>query len=123
MSLNKKDLRDAIAQGREAGLKHARRLPRDVKVALLALDSALQASLRALDEQAKKEKARRNRIQWVYCGDHAWVARVGTDTFRFAGTRGVVQQYVGRSGEWPEILKATSIESAFRKVRAWRKKQ
>ena len=121
MSLNKKDLRDAIAQGREAGLKHARKLPRDVKVALLALDSALQASLRALDEQAKKEKARRNRIQWVYCGEQTMVAQYKGYTYRYSGPHQRVD--LDTTAGWVQISKATSIESASRKVRAWRKKQ
>ena len=71
----------------------------------------------------KREKARRERIQWVYAGNHTYVSQVGRKTFRvvfgsgygsLSAFDGLVFVHVGKTG--------TSTESASRKIRAWRKK-
>lgn len=83
--------------------------------------SALCNAASIIDEQAKREKARSGRIQWVYCGERTMVARYKGDTYRYSGTHRRVDRDT-KTG-WVEILEATSIENASRKIRAWRKKQ
>lgn len=69
----------------------------------------------------KREKARRERIQWIYCAERIMVARYKGCTFRYLDDKGVV----GILGEhsWVFLAKATSIESATRKIRAWWRKK
>lgn len=69
----------------------------------------------------RREKARRERIQWIYAGQNLYVARVGRSTYRYSGISLIVSRWDGL--DWVEIGKAgTSVESASRKIRAWRKK-
>lgn len=74
-----------------------------------------------LADHDKQAKSRAERIQWVYCGDRTMVARYKGSTYRYSGAYRRVDR--DTKAGWVEILKATSIESASRKIRAWRKKQ
>lgn len=74
-----------------------------------------------LADHDKQAKARADRIQWVYCGDRTMVAQYKGTTYRYSGAYRRVDR--DTKAGWVEILKATSIESASRKIRAWRKKQ
>jgi hypothetical protein len=74
-----------------------------------------------LADHAKQAKARAERIQWVYCGDRTMVARYKGSTYRYSGVHRQVDADT-KSG-WVCLFPATSIESANRKIRAWRKKQ
>jgi hypothetical protein len=74
-----------------------------------------------LSERTKQAKARAERIQWVYCGDRTMVAKYKGSTYRYSGVHRQVDADT-KSG-WVCLFPATSIESANRKIRAWRKKQ
>ncbi len=74
-----------------------------------------------LADHDKQAKSRAERIQWVYCGDRTMVARYTGSTYRYSGAYRRVDR--DTKAGWVEILKATSIGSASRKIRAWRKKQ
>jgi NaMN:DMB phosphoribosyltransferase len=77
----------------------------------------LTAELPAIKQ---REKARRERIQWVYAGQNLYVARVGQSTYRYSETSYIVTRFCGIG--WTEIGKAgTSIESATRLLRRLRK--
>lgn len=67
----------------------------------------------------RREKARRERIQWVYCGARAFVARFKGRAYRYSGEHHRVDK--DTSGGWVEIGKATSIEGASRLLRRLRK--
>lgn len=83
----------------------------------VGLLSDLTETLPAIE---RREKARRERIQWVYCGDRTMVAKYKGATYRYSGAYRRVDR--DTKAGWVEILKATSVESASRKICAWRKK-
>ncbi len=85
------------------------------------VESALRNAADILAGHDKQAKARAERIQWVYCGDRTMVARYKGATYRYSGAYRRVDR--DTKAGWVEILKATSIKSASRKIRAWRKKQ
>lgn len=83
--------------------------------------SALRDAAGVLSSMADRAKARAERIQWVYCGDRTMVAKYKGSTYRYSGVHRQVDADT-KSG-WVCLFPATSIESANRKIRAWRKKQ
>ena len=74
-----------------------------------------------LADHDKQAKARADRIQWVYCAERTMVARYKGQTYRYSGVHRQVDADT-KSG-WVCLFPATSIGSASRKIRAWRKKQ
>lgn len=69
----------------------------------------------------RREKARRERIRWVYAGQNLYVARVGQSTYRYSETSYIVARWSGV--RWVDVgIAGGSTESASRKIRAWRKK-
>lgn len=66
---------------------------------------------------------RAERIQWVYAGNDTYVAQVGRRTFRVGFGRGRGSLSVHNGLAWDHVGETgTSVESASRKIRAWRKK-
>lgn len=75
-----------------------------------------------LSERTKQAKARADRIQWIETTSGPWVARIGKYTAEYSGNRRRAVVY-GADLNVIARFEATSIESASRKIRAWRKKQ
>ena len=75
-----------------------------------------------LADHAKQAKARAERIQWIETTSGPWVARIGKYTAEYSGNRRRAVVY-GADLNVVARFEATSIESASRKIRAWRKKQ
>lgn len=67
----------------------------------------------------RREKARRERIQWVYCAERTMVAEYKGQTYRYSGAAHKVDRNAKYG--WVEIGKATSIEGATRLLRRLRK--
>lgn len=107
----------------KAALPHARALLHRDDAAAISLAVGLLSDLaETLPAIEKREKARRERIQWVYAGNHTYVAIVGRTTFRcvFGAGRGVLSLFNGLA--WERFGEAgTSIESASRLIRRLRK--
>jgi hypothetical protein len=117
----KKNIREAIDEGREVGERHVESLPDDVKWALLKLDGALHVALNIIacrDKQAKKRVAR---VQWTYAAERTMVARYKRNTYRYSGATKTVD-ILGRYG-WTKLFDSvTSLEGASRKIRKAAKK-
>lgn len=65
---------------------------------------------------------RAERIQWIYCDDLTFVTRYKGHVCRYRHEREEILR-LSRHDTWGFFAKATSIESASRKIRAsWRKK-
>lgn len=75
----------------------------------------------------KQAKARAERIQWIHVAAGVYVTRAGRNTFRLMEDGDSLSLQIDNGGvgcvSFEEIDTTTSIESASRKIRAWRKKQ
>lgn len=119
-------------------MKHVRTYQRAVEEARAALDkyplviargdrASLSLAIGLLEDLTaelpaikRREKARRERIQWVYAGRNCYVARVGPSTYRYSVMSGITSRWV-RFG-WVVIGKAgIGTESATRFLRRLRK--
>lgn len=79
----------------------------------------LTVRLADLDKQAK---ARRDRIEWIEAPNGIEVAKVGRGWAHYSYSRKQADVF-DSSGARVARFEAWSIESASRKIRAWRKKQ
>ena len=97
---------------------------RDREGRLIANDvaSSLRDAAGILSDMADRTKARAERIQWIETTSGPWVARIGKYTAEYSGNRRRAVVY-GADLNVVARFEATSIESANRKIRAWRKKQ
>jgi hypothetical protein len=118
-----KFFRDAHSDA-TAALQRIRERPGAASVLLDADD--IEAGLKALDlaidilaEHDKQAKARRDRIQWVYCGLQTFVAKYKGRTYRYSGEYHRVD--VDTKWGWREVGSASNIEAAKRKIRARKK--
>ena len=75
-----------------------------------------------LSERDKQAKARAERIQWIEAPNGVSVAAVGRRWAHYTFARKVAVLF-DPDGAQVARFEATSIESASRKIRAWRKKQ
>lgn len=90
-----------------------------------AIVSAITALRLAADEIAKHEKRAeqsRERIQWIETTLGPYVARIGKHTAEYSSNLRRVVVY-GADLNVVARLDAKSIESASRRIRAWRKKK
>ena len=131
MKSAEKFLRELHADGKAAFDALCASLPRTVDAKQLgAVGDALavlEDAITILADHDKQAKARAERIQWIHVAAGVYVTRAGRNTFRLMEDGDSLSLQIDNGGvgcvSFEEIDTTTSIESASRKIRAWRKKQ